>query len=275
MRGLRAALVIGLVLAGGSSTLAGCSSDGQAEVDGTPSDVVTASVPRFTVEVLASHPHDPEAFTEGLVVSDDGRLFESTGGYGTSQVREVDLETGAVLRHADLAADLFGEGLAISGDELVQLTWKEGVALRWGIDDFVERGRDDYEGEGWGLARDGDDLFQSDGSPTVTVRDRATFAPRRTFDVTSAEEPVEELNELEVVDGLLYANVWHTEQIVMADLTGRVTGLIDASALTPAGLSDPEAVLNGIAHRPGDPADRLLLTGKRWPVLYEVRIVPK
>ena len=273
MRALRAMVVIGLVFAG-------CSSDGDVGVDSSaaPSTSAAPTTPpaRYTVEVLATHPHDPAAFTEGLVATEDGRLFESVGGYGRSQVREVELATGRVIRATDLSPDFFGEGLAAVGDELVQLTWQEGVAIRWGRDDLVERSRDHYDGEGWGLTNDGERLLQSDGSSTITARDPETFEPTGTFDVTSAGVPVDRLNELEVVDGQLYANVWHSTDIVIVDPagSGRVTGVIDASKLVPPALTDPEAVLNGIAHRPGDPPDQLLVTGKDWPVLYEVRVVP-
>ncbi len=284
VKGLRAMVVVGLVLAGCSSV--GCSSDDQVTVGSTaPADGATiapstsadplSQIARYTVEVVATHPHDRDAFTQGLVMTADGRLFESIGGFGDSQVREVELETGEVIRSADLEDDMFGEGLTRVGDELVQLTWKDGVAIRWSIDDLEEVGRDEFEGEGWGLATDGDELLQSDGSRVITTRDAATFEPVRTFDVVSDSGTIDELNELEVVDGVLYANVWHSNEILMIDPpSGRVVGVIDASSIVPEGLDDPEAVLNGIAHRPGDPADRLLLTGKLWPVLHEVRVVP-
>ena len=245
--------------------LVGCSGD----VDGG----VVDGAPTAHLEVVSSVPHDTDAFTQGLVFDDEGRLFESIGHYGQSEVRE--LGPSMVLRRAPLDPTLFGEGLAAVGDELVQLTWQEGVALRWSADDLVEVGRCSYEGEGWGLTTHDGRFIQSDGSSTLTIRDAATFEPVDEIEVTVDGEPVDKLNELESVGGRILANVWHTNQIVVIDPDdGRVEMVIDAASIEPDGLTDPQAVLNGIAHRPGDPDDRLWLTGKRWPLLYEVRIVP-
>lgn len=218
------------------------------------------------------YPHDPTAFTQGLVLH-EGRLFESTGLHGESSLREVDLKTGAVLRQVNLAKQYFGEGLAVSGDQLVQLTWQNNVALNYGLEDFKLRGVHQYSGEGWGLCVDGQRFIMSDGSATLTFRDPDTFRATGALAVTLSGEPLEHLNELECVDGTVYANVWLTDLIVRIDSgTGIVTAVIDTSELLSseerAALS-PDAVLNGIAYD-GD-TDAFLITGKLWPAIYLVR----
>ncbi len=230
-------------------------------------------VERLRVEVLARHPHDSGAFTQGLLWH-DGRLYESTGLRGHSSVREVDLPSGRVLRERRLDATLFGEGLARVGSELIQLTWTRGVALRWGLADFSPKGRFGYQGEGWGLCFDGRWLVMSDGSEWLTFRDPTRFEARRRVRVTLHGRPVRRLNELECVAGAVYANVWTTDRIVRIDPeSGRVTALVDASGLLPAGKRPAGAdVLNGIAWIPE--RARFVLTGKRWPWLFEVRFVP-
>lgn len=235
----------------------------------------SAPPPTQHVEVLASYPHDAQAFTQGLVLH-DGALYESTGIYGRSSVRQVELESGKVLRSVDLPKTLFGEGLALVNDALVQLTWREGVALRWDAATFASRGESHYTGEGWGLCFDGTHLVQSDGSNRLTFRDPTTFAVVRQLAVTMAGEPVSSLNELECVGDLVYANVWTTDRIVaIAKLNGVVRAQIDASGLMPAAeraTLGREAILNGIAYDPRD--QTYLLTGKLWPKLYRVRFVP-
>lgn len=233
------------------------------------------ALPTLRVEVLASYPHDAGAFTQGLVL-DNGALYESTGLYGRSSLRQVELETGKVLRRVDLPPKLFGEGLALAGGELIQLTWREGVALRWEPATFAKRGESKYDGEGWGLCFDGKELVQSDGSNRLVFRDPASFAVTRQLAVTMQGRPVNALNELECVGDLIYANVWQTDRIVaIAALNGRVREQIDAT-----GLLSPEerahiggdAILNGIAYDPR--TQTYLLTGKLWPKLFRVRFVP-
>ena len=227
-------------------------------------------------EVLASYPHDPTAFTQGLVLH-DGTLYESTGLNGRSSLRQVELTTGKVLRRVDLAANLFGEGLALVGDRLFQLTWRDGIALVYDLASLTEKGRFTYSGEGWGLCFDGAQLIQSDGSQRLIFRDPATFAITRQIAVTQQGQPVKELNELECVGDKVYANIWTTDRIVeISKLNGSVTAVIDAGNLLSVaerhGLAS-EAILNGIAY---DPADgTFLLTGKLWPKLFRVRFVPK
>ena len=264
MRSLRCVLVV-LALFGGCSS----GRDG----DDTSAAREPAAPDELGLEVVAEHPHDPRAFSQGLVFAGD-RLFESTGGYGTSDVREVDPETGEVLRSVALPGVEFAEGLAYDGEALRQLTWKEGTAHSWTLG--LEPGNPaSYEGEGWGLAFDegGDRWVQSDGSGTLTFRDADSFEATGAVRVRRGGTAVDELNELEVVGDALWANVWHSTELLRIDLdSGAVTATVDATELVPRDLDDPEAVLNGIAHRPGDPPGRLWLTGKRWPTTYVVDV---
>lgn len=226
---------------------------------------------------VARHPHDPRAFTQGLLWH-DGALYESTGLYGSSSLRRVDLESGEVRAVRYLPDDRFAEGLARVGDELIQLTWRAQEAYRWPLDGF-ERGEPArathrYAGEGWGLCFDGERLVMSDGSARLTFRDPDDLAPLGSVEVTLAGEPLPRLNELECIGDQVWANVWYDDRIVRIDPDeGRVTGVLDATALLSAeeraGLSS-EAVLNGIAWRPE--TGTLLLTGKLWPVVVEVAI---
>jgi glutamine cyclotransferase len=222
--------------------------------------------------VLERFPHDTRAFTQGLLLA-DGLLYESTGLYGASSLREVAPATGGVIRIRPLPPDTFGEGLALVGDRLVQLTWRQGRAMVYNRETFDPVGAFHYEGEGWGLCYDGEKLWMSDGSSWLTVRDPETFEVLRRQAVTSRGEPVPMLNELECVGEHVYANVWQTETIVrIVKGSGKVDAAIDASGLlTPeqrAGLP-PDAVLNGIAYDAEN--DRFLVTGKLWPVLLAVR----
>jgi glutaminyl-peptide cyclotransferase len=230
---------------------------------------------RLRAEVIAVYPHDPAAFTQGLLAGADGRLLESTGLYGASGVRAVDLATGAVLDRAKLASNLFGEGLAQVGDKLVLLTWREHRAL------VVDATTLDllpfsfsYDTEGWGLCYDGQRLVMSDGSPTLTFRSPHTFERLGSVDVAMGLSYVTHLNELECARGRVYANVWQTETLVEIDpKTGQVTALIDASGLLSSEERAQTDVLNGIAAVPGK--DTFLITGKLWPKLFEVRFVPE
>jgi glutamine cyclotransferase len=228
------------------------------------------------VEVLASYPHDARAFTQGLLLH-DGALYESTGLVGRSSLRQVELTTGKVLRQKDLPPPLFGEGLAWTKDELVQLTWQNQRALRWDPPTFESRGEWRYDGEGWGLCFDGTTLVQSDGSHRLFFRDPTTFAVVRTLAVTENGQPVTRLNELECVGDTIYANVWMTDRIVaIAALNGMVRGSIDASGLLTAEerkKAGSEAILNGIAFDPSN--NTFLITGKLWPKLFRVRFVPR
>jgi glutaminyl-peptide cyclotransferase len=232
----------------------------------------------FGYEILSVRPHDVEAFTQGLVFDDQGRMFESTGLVGETTLRELDPATGAVVRSVEPEDPVFGEGLALVGDRLLQLTWQEGIALAWDVESFALEDTFEYDGEGWGLCLDGDRLVMSDGTDTLTFRDPETFQEAGNVRVTLEGQPVRRLNELECVEGDVWANVWETDSIVRIDpRSGVVTGVLDASRLiTPHPvLLDEGAVLNGIAHEPTASTDTLWLTGKHWPSMFEVRLIPE
>ncbi|QRO02491.1 glutaminyl-peptide cyclotransferase [Archangium violaceum] len=230
--------------------------------------------PTSGFQVVHSWPHDPEAFTQGLVYR-EGRLYESTGIHGESEVREVELETGRVLRGHALAWEHFGEGLALLGGRLYQLTWQSHVGFIYDAETFQEVGRFSYSTDGWGLTDDGSSLILSDGTSTLRFLDPATFQVRRTVTVTDGSAEVWQLNELEYVNGEVYANVWKRDVIARIDpATGHVTGWIDLTGLLrPEDQSGNEDVLNGIAYDAAN--DRLLVTGKRWPKLFQIRVVPR
>ncbi len=225
--------------------------------------------PRLRAQVVQSYPHDRGAFTQGLVLNGK-TLFESTGLVGRSTLREVEVATGRVVRSVDVAPPIFAEGLAQIGTSLFQLTWQNEKVLTYDAATFKQTGELTYRGEGWGLCHDGRQLVMSDGSDKLTFRQPSDFSVARTLPVTMDGRPVPNLNELECVDGLVYANVWQTDTIVRIDAkTGRVLALIDSSALlTPSERAGTD-VLNGIAY---DPADQtFLITGKLWPKLFRVR----
>ncbi|HEX6040951.1 glutaminyl-peptide cyclotransferase [Longimicrobium sp.] len=233
------------------------------------SETMEPPAPVASVEQVRSYPHDSTAFTQGLVWR-NGRLYESTGRYEQSTLRIVELETGRVLQQSRLGGQYFAEGLAAVGDTLYQLTWKEGVAFIWDPQTLRQIGQVQYNGEGWGLASDGRRLIVSDGSSYLSFVDPTTFQLDTTLRVMDGSRPVDQLNELEWVKGEVWANVWHTQRIARIDpATGRVKGWLDLSPLIPPS-TDQEAVLNGIAY--DEAADRLLVTGKLWPVLYEIRV---
>jgi glutaminyl-peptide cyclotransferase len=241
-----------------------------AVVGPTPAPVGTVPE-RLGVEVLARFPHDTGAFTQGLEVA-DGVLYESTGMYGESDLRTVDVTSGEPIALSPNDRGVFAEGLTVIDDQLVQLTWRENTAYVWDRAALTEVGRFEYEGEGWGICDDGTRLVMSDGSARLTFRDRTTFEATGTVDVTREGELVGLLNELECVGGDVYANVWQTTDIVRIDpASGAVTAVIDASGIAAEVGAGGLAVLNGIAHVE---ADRFYVTGKYWPTLFEVRFVP-
>lgn len=224
-------------------------------------------------QIVHAYPHDPKAFTQGLVYV-DGHLYESTGLNGRSSLRMVDLQTGRILQHHELAAEYFGEGLTNWGSSLVQLTWKAGTAFVYDRFSFALQRTLHYPGEGWGLTQDGKSLIMSDGSPVLRFFDPRTFREIRRLSVVDENgQPVLDLNELEYVRGEIYANIWHTDRIArISPRSGRVLGWIDLSGLMDKSeLSDPEAVLNGIAY--DSRFDRLFVTGKLWPKLFEIKVV--
>jgi glutaminyl-peptide cyclotransferase len=226
---------------------------------------------RLRVKVLSVRPHDPTAYTQGLVW-DHGTFYESAGLYGRSSLRQVEPRTGEVLRRVDLAPGFFAEGLALVGNRLLQLTWKEGVAFQYDARTFERTGEFHYEGEGWGLCDDGRRLVMSDGSDHLGFRDRRTFALLGGVDVRLDGRPATQLNELECVDGVIYANVWRTDEILRIDpANGRVTAVIDAGGLLDAAAQEQADVLNGIAYDPEKKT--FFITGKLWPKMFEVVFV--
>ncbi|GAB2932326.1 glutaminyl-peptide cyclotransferase [Rhodococcus aerolatus] len=256
--------------------LAGCGS-GPSQAQPAPASTTAPGVEHLRPDVLATTPHDPQAFTQGFEL-DGGVLFEGTGLEGRSSVRRTDPATGAVTAQVALDPSLFGEGLTLAGDSLWQITWQDHVAFRRDPVTLAETGRASYEGEGWGLctqadAPGGPRLVMSDGTDRLTFRDPTTFAATGGVAVTLAGAPLREINELECVDGQVWANVWQTDSIVRIDPTsGDVTAVVDATGLLPTDQRRGADVLNGIAAVPG--TDRFLLTGKLWPTTFEVRFVP-
>jgi len=232
-------------------------------------------VPIDTFQVVHVYPHDPNAFTQGLVYVDD-YLYESTGRNGQSSVRRVDLESGGVLQKYDLPSEYFGEGLTDWGSSLVQLTWTSGKAFVYDRSTFKLLRTFSYQGEGWGLTHDEKSLILSDGTSTLRFLEPDTFrVTRRLAVVDEHGEPVENLNELEFIGGEIFANIWHQDRIArISPQTGRVLGWVDMSGLREqAGASGPEAVLNGIAY--DSKTGRIFVTGKLWPRLFEIKIVPR
>lgn len=229
-----------------------------------------AGSPSPGFRVIRTYPHDPGAFTEGLAMA-GGYVYESTGYYHEpSTLREVDLATGRVMRQVSIPPEYFAEGLAASADRLVELTWRSQQAFVFDRVSLRHTATLGYAGEGWGLAVAGDSLVMSNGSAQLAFRDPLTFAVRRVITVTDRGHPVPLLNELEFVRGEILANVFKSDDILRIDpASGAVRGRINLRSLHPA-IADPEAVLNGIAYDPA--ADRLLVTGKLWPVMYEIRL---
>ena len=225
----------------------------------------------LAARVVARYPHDRSAFTEGLIWS-DGQLYESVGKEGRSEVRRVRLADGKVLARAIIPAAQFGEGLTRWRDQLISLTWHDGIAHRWNARTLRRVGEGRYPGEGWGLTTLDDSLFESDGSATLKRIDPASFRVVSRLPVTLAGKPLDQLNELEAVDGAILANVWRTPWLVRIDpASGRVTAIIDLRPLVAeVAATDVDAVANGIAW---DPAKRrLFITGKLWPTLFEVAL---
>ena len=232
-----------------------------------------SAIPRYGYEVVNIYPHDPAAFTQGLLF-DEGQLYESTGLYGASSVRRVDLATGQVLSMTTIPAEYFGEGISIVNDRLYQLTWQEQTGFIYNKTTFAPEGRFRYATEGWGMTFDGKQLIMSDGTARLYFWDPATLTTTHTIDVYDDQGPVVRLNELEYIQGEIFANIWQTDLIARIDpATGTVTGWIDLTGLLPAADRTPATdVLNGIAYLPE--GERLFVTGKNWPKLFEIRLTP-
>lgn len=245
--------------------LAACGT-GDAGADPLPEDPGTQ---QLGVEVIDSFDHDAAAFTQGLELR-DGVFYESTGLYGSSDIRLVDPGTGDVLDAEALPDDEFGEGLTLTEDAVWQITWQEGVAYQRDLETLDVVDTVEYEGEGWGICYDGDRLVMSDGSSTLTFRDPETFAVEGTVEVTLDGEPLDQINELECVGGQVWANVWQTDEIVRIHPgTGEVGAVVDASGLLTEEESSSADVLNGIAAAEED--GTFYITGKLWPRLFLVR----
>ncbi|TCP72788.1 glutaminyl-peptide cyclotransferase [Sphingomonas sp. PP-CE-1G-424] len=268
-------IAAGLALAGSavlvSSSLVSSAAPAPAPAQGQAATTPETHVPVLSATIVARYPHDRTAFTEGLLWH-DGALYESTGQERQSDVRRVSLADGKILAKARIDPAQFGEGLALWKDQLVSLTWHDGIAHRWDVRTLKPKGQNRYTGEGWGLTSDGVSLLQSDGSPAIIVRDPLTLAERRRVAVTIDGRPLRDINELEYVHGALLANVWHTGFLVRIDpASGKVTAVIDLRPLVAEiAATDREAVLNGIAW--DAKADRLFVTGKYWPTLFEIKI---
>jgi glutaminyl-peptide cyclotransferase len=233
----------------------------------------SGNLPLFGYQIVRVYPHDHDAFTQGLQYV-DGVLYEGTGLNGRSSIRRVELETGKVQKQRDVPSQYFGEGITVWKNDLIELTWQSHVALVYDRTTFEPKKQFSYPGEGWGLTHDGTNLIMSDGSDELRVLDPVTFAEKRRIKVTAAGAPLRNLNEIEVVKNEILANVWQTDYVArIAPDTGKVTGYIDLRGLlTPQERANTD-VLNGIAY---DAArDRLFITGKLWPKLFEIRIVEK
>ncbi len=230
------------------------------------------SAPVLGFKVIATFPHDPNAFTQGLVYA-DGELYESTGLHGESTVRRVELATGLVLQRRAVGAQYFAEGLALVGDELLQLTWQHKLGFVYDRRTFAPRRTFTYATEGWGLAYDAKGgLVMSDGTDRLFFLDPKTQKVKRTMQVTDGGRPVGQLNELEWIEGEIWANVWTTDRIArIASSTGVVTSWVDLSSLWPAAQRTPGAdVFNGIAYDAA--GKRIFVTGKKWPRIYQINV---
>jgi glutaminyl-peptide cyclotransferase len=234
---------------------------------------VGPTLPLYGYTIVNTYPHDRDAFTEGLQYV-DGFLYESTGLNGRSSIRKVKLETGEVLQRHDISREYFGEGIAIWGSELFELTWQSGVGFVYDSQTFTQKRTFNYVGEGWALTRDAKGLIMSDGTDALRFIDPATFTERRRVKVTAAGLPVQSVNELEYVKGEIFANVWTTDYVARIDpQTGKVAGWIDLRGLLSERERASTDVLNGIAY--DEAHDRLFVTGKLWPKVFEIKIVRK
>ena len=228
-------------------------------------------IPTYRYKIVNTFPHDPQAFTQGLEFH-DGYLYEGTGQYGKSSLRRVELRTGRIVQIHRLPSEYFGEGITILGDKIYQLTWQNGVCFVYDRRTFRQITQFRYYGEGWGLTNDGKHLIMSDGSEIITFRDPDTFAEVRKITVRAQGKPVKNLNELEFIDGEIWANLWYSDMIVRIDpSTGVVKAWVDMEGL-PVKNRDIEAVMNGIAYDRQN--KRIFVTGKNWDKLFEIELVP-
>ncbi len=264
MRGSVKQALLGLAL--GLAPLAACHAAQPA-----PSSAA-AELPVVKPEVVRKLPHDPHAWTEGLFFDATGQMYESTGELGRSTLRRVNVETGEVLARADVPMPLYGEGSAPVGDKIYSLSWRDGIGLIWNKATLKPEGQFSYMGEGWALTKLGNDLIMSDGSSNLRVIDPNGFRLLRMIHVTANGKPVDQLNEVELVDGEIWANIWLTDRIARIDpASGHVKGWIDVSDLhKEAGTTGPDQIPNGIAY--DGVHHKLYVTGKEWPTMFEIRV---
>ena len=244
--------------------------------------VLTAQTPRakgsrppeYIFKLVQSFPHDPTAFTQGLAYR-GGFLYEGTGINGKSSLRKVRLETGEIVQRVDLTPEFFGEGITLLKNEVLQLTWQSQTGFVYNLSDFKLLRRFEYSGEGWGLATNGREIFMSDGTAQTRVLSPDTLTEKRRFTVLDGDTPIDQLNELEFVDGEIFANVWQTDRIArVSPQSGRVVGWIDLTGLlSPVYRRESGAVLNGIAY--DSDRKRLFVTGKLWPSVFQIELVLK
>jgi glutaminyl-peptide cyclotransferase len=235
---------------------------------------VDQEAPVYTFEVVKSWPHDCKAFSQGLVFY-NGFLFESTGQYGSSTLRKIDLDTGKVLERVKIQKEYFAEGIAIFQGKIFQLTWESHKGFIYDLESFERLGEFSYDGQGWGLTHDNHSLIMSDGTNRIRFLDPTSFTVQRKISVYHNNLPLTDLNELEYIKGEIYANIWHSNRIVRIDPnSGKITGWIDLTGLltTQDGCQEVD-VLNGIAY--DERGDRLLVTGKLWPRIFEIRLKKK
>lgn len=241
----------------------------------TSSAYAQSGIPIYGYKVVHTYPHDANAYTEGLFYL-DGYLYESTGTEGQSSIRKQDVATGKVLQKVDLPPPDYGEGIVAWKNRLIQLTWQSQRGYIYDLKSFKRIGQFTYAGEGWALTEDGKHIYMSDGTPTIRVLDPVTLKQTGKIDVTADDRPIININELEWVKGRIYANIWLTHSIAQIDPgTGKVVGVINLTGLgpDPQTLTDPSNdVLNGIAYDAKH--DRLFVTGKRWPLIYEITLTP-
>ena len=227
----------------------------------------------WSVNVIASYPHDPSAYTQGLIIH-NGKMYEGTGQYGQSTVRQVDLSTGTIERRAELRYEHFGEGITVFNGELYQLTWKSGLGFVYALDTLTLLRTFRINGEGWGLTHDESSLIMSNGTSQLMFLDPKTFEIIHRLTVIDDGQPVGQLNELEFIHDEIWANIWFEERIArISPSTGEVLGWVDLSGLHPPSQRGYDDVLNGIAFDAD--SDRIFVTGKNWPRLFEIEVVPK
>lgn len=249
----------------------GCNTPASGDPPKAETPANNAVVPNYGYQILNMWPHDSNAFTQGLILV-DGKLLESTGQTGSSSLRRVELETGKILKKIDIPVPYFAEGITVLNGKVYQLTWQHGLGFIYDLQSLERVGDFKYQGEGWGLTTDGASLLMSDGTNRIRFLDPSNFRVTKIINVLDGSTPIDDLNELEFVQGEIYANIWHDDRIaIIHPQNGRVKAWIDLTGLIPAGeLQDEEAVLNGIAY--DQAGNRLFVTGKMWPRIYEIRV---